>query len=250
MVIELNSLSKKFGNFFAVKELTLQVKPGEIFGFLGPNGAGKTTTIRMMAGLMKPTSGQILLCGIDVSREPEKAKAILGYIPDRPYLYEKLTGEEFLEFVAGLHHLKRGDGWQKRSADLLEIFNLSDWRGELIESYSHGMRQRLSITAALLHRPQVLVVDEPVVGLDPKGTRLVKNLFRDLSQKGITIFLSTHVLGIAEETCQRIGILNGGQMIAMGTMDDLREQAKIADHRLEAIFLKLTEEETTESIAK
>ena len=249
-MIELNSLSKKFGNFFAVKELTLQVKPGEIFGFLGPNGAGKTTTIRMMAGLMKPTSGQILLCGIDVSREPEKAKAILGYIPDRPYLYEKLTGEEFLEFVAGLHHLKRGDGWQKRSAELLEIFDLSDWRRELIESYSHGMRQRLSITAALLHRPQVLVVDEPVVGLDPKGTRLVKNLFRDLSQKGITIFLSTHVLGIAEETCQRIGILNGGQMIAMGTMDDLREQAKIADHRLEAIFLKLTEEETTESIAK
>ncbi len=241
-MIKLHSLSKKFGDFFAVKQLTLQVSGGEIMGFLGPNGAGKTTTIRMMAGLMKPTSGQILLAGKDVFVEPREAKAILGYIPDRPYLYEKLTGDEFLEFVAGLYHLKREDGWRKRSAELLEIFNLSDWRGELIESYSHGMRQRLTITAALLHRPRVLVVDEPVVGLDPKGTQLVKNLFRDLAKEGMAIFLSTHVLGIAEEMCQRIAILNAGQMIALGTMDDLRNQAKVTDSRLEPLFLKLTED--------
>lgn len=242
-MIELFQLSKKFGNFYAVKELSLQVHPGEIFGFLGPNGAGKTTTIRMMGGLMKPTSGRILLGGKDVSREPEKAKAILGYIPDRPYLYEKLTGEEFLEFIAGLHRLNSEEGWQRRSAELLEFFDLYRWRQELIESYSHGMRQRLVITAALLHRPQVLIVDEPIVGLDPKGARLVQSLFQDLVKGGMTIFLSTHILAIAEEMCQRIGILNGGQMIALGTMEELREQAKIADKRLEPLFLKLTEEE-------
>ncbi len=242
-MIELFQLSKKFGSFFAVRDLTLEVQPGEIFGFLGPNGAGKTTTIRMMGGLMRPTSGRIILGGKDIAQEPEKAKAILGYIPDRPYLYEKLTGEEFLEFIAGLHRLKSEDGWQQRSAELLEFFDLYRWRQELIESYSHGMRQRLVIIAALLHRPQVLIVDEPIVGLDPKGARLVQNLFLDLVKGGMTIFLSTHILGIAEEMCQRIGILNGGQMIALGTMEELREQAKIADKRLEPLFLKLTEEE-------
>jgi ABC-2 type transport system ATP-binding protein len=246
-MIQLLQLNKKFGTFSAVKDLTLQVNPGEIFGFLGPNGSGKTTTIRMMVGLMKPTSGRILLGGKDISREPEKTKEILGYIPDRPYLYEKLTGEEFLDFIAGLHRLKRKDGWQKRSAEFLEFFDLYRWRRELIESYSHGMRQRLVICAALLHRPQVLIVDEPMVGLDPKGTRLVKTLFQDISKGGMTIFLSTHTLGIAEEMCQRIGILNGGQMIAMGTMEELRGQAKIPDKGLEPLFLKLTEEEGNHS---
>lgn len=243
LMIDLYLLNKKFGDYFAVKDLTLQVHSGEIFGFLGPNGAGKTTTIRMMAGLMIPTSGRILLGGKDVCREPEKAKAILGYIPDHPYLYEKLTGEEFLEFIAGLHRLNPKDGWRRRSVELLELFDLHRWRQELIESYSHGMRQRLVIIAALIHRPRVLIVDEPIVGLDPKGTQLVKNLFRDLVKEGMTIFLSTHILGIAEEMCQRIGILHRGQMIALGTMDELREQAKIADKRIESLFLKLTEEE-------
>ncbi len=247
-MIEFFELNKKFGDFYAVKELTLRVHPGEIFGFLGPNGAGKTTTIRMMAGLMKPTSGRILLGGRDVAREPERAKEILGYIPDRPYLYEKLTGEEFLDFIAGLYRLNAKDGWQRRAAELLELFDLSGWRQELIESYSHGMRQRLVITAALIHRPQVLIVDEPAVGLDPKGTQLVKNLFRDLVKEGMTIFLSTHILGIAEELCQRIGIIQGGQMIALGTMDELRKQAKISEGRLEPLFLKLTEEERNEEI--
>jgi ABC-2 type transport system ATP-binding protein len=241
-LIELEGLSKKFGSFYAVRDLSLKVCPGEILGFLGPNGAGKTTTIRMMAGLMKPTSGRILLDGKDVFRKPDEAKAILGYIPDRPYLYEKLTGGEFLEFIAGLHQLRREDGWEKRSQGLLEYFDLLPWRRELIESYSHGMRQRLIIIAALLHRPKVLVVDEPVVGLDPRGVRLVKSLFRDLVNDGMTLFLSTHILGIAEELCPRIGIIHEGQLLALGSMSELREQAQSRDERLEPIFLKLTQE--------
>jgi ABC-2 type transport system ATP-binding protein len=197
----------------------------------------------MMAGLMKPTSGKILLEGIDVFRQPEEAKALLGYIPDRPYLYEKLTGGEFLEFIAGLHHLGQRDGWEKRSQELLEYFDLLPWRRELIESYSHGMRQRLIMSAALLHRPKVLIVDEPVVGLDPRGVRLVKDLFRNLGNSGMTIFLSTHILGIAEELCPRIGIIHEGQLVGLGSMSELREQAQSRDERLEPLFLKLTQEE-------
>ena len=247
-MIELDHLTKKFGSFYAVRDLSLRVRPGEIFGFLGPNGAGKTTTIRMMAGLMKPTSGRVLLEGKDVYREPDKAKAILGYIPDRPYLYEKLTGGEFLEFIAGLHHLQLDDGWKRRSERLLEFFDLQNWRQELIESYSHGMRQRLIITAALLHRPKALVVDEPMVGLDPRGVLLVKDLFRDLVQSGVTVFFSTHTLAMAEELCQRIGIIHEGQLIALGSMAELREQARSRDERLEPLFLKLTEEERPPSL--
>lgn len=242
-MIELRHLNKKFGNFWAVRDLTLHVPPGEMFGFLGPNGAGKTTTIRMMAGLIHPTSGQALLGGKDIMEEPEEAKAILGYIPDRPYLYEKLTGEEFLEFIAGLHRLDPKDSWKQRSNELLEFFDLQAWRRELIESYSHGMRQRLTLTAALVHRPKVLIVDEPIVGLDPKGTRLVKSLFRQLVKEGVTVFLSTHILAIAEELCQRIGIIHEGQIIALGSMEEIRKQAKSTDDRLEPLFLKLTGEE-------
>ncbi len=197
----------------------------------------------MIAGLIKPTSGKILLDGKDVFRKPEEAKAILGYIPDRPYLYEKLTGWEFLEFIAGLHQLGQEDGWEKRSQELLEYFDLQPWRRQLIESYSHGMRQRLIITAALLHRPKVLVVDEPVVGLDPRGIRLIKSLLRGLVSDGMTVFLSTHTLGIAEELCPRIGIIHEGQLVALGSIPELREQAKSRDERLEPLFLKLTQDE-------
>ncbi|MCJ7495460.1 MAG: ABC transporter ATP-binding protein, partial [Deltaproteobacteria bacterium] len=236
-MIELFHLSKSFRNFQAVKDVTLQIPRGEIFGFLGPNGAGKTTTIRMMAGLMKPTSGRVCLDGKDVLRQPEEAKSVLGFIPDRPYLYEKLTGQEFLDFIADLHGLETGNSRQKRIDELLNFFDLQGWCRELIESYSHGMRQRLVFGAALLHRPKVLIIDEPMVGLDPKGTRLVKGLFRDLSKKGVSIFMSTHTLELAEEICQRIGIINEGRVIALGTMEELREKAKTADARLESLFL-------------
>ena len=242
-MIELFHLSKSFGNFHAVKDVTLQIPSGEIFGFLGPNGAGKTTTIRIMAGLMKPTSGRILLDGKDILQQPEEAKSILGFIPDRPYLYEKLTGQEFLEFIADLRGLEAGNSQRKRIGELLNFFDLQGWSQELVESYSHGMRQRLVIAAALLHRPKVLIVDEPMVGLDPKGTRLVKSLFRGLSRKGVSIFMSTHTLELAEEVCQRIGIINEGRVIALGTMQELRDKSKTADARLESLFLKLTGEE-------
>jgi len=239
-MIELIHLNKKFGNFHAVQDVTLQVPPGEVFGFLGPNGAGKTTTIRMMAGLMKPTSGQILLCGKDVSREPEEAKSLLGFIPDRPYLYEKLTGQEFLEFIADLHGVDSGDRRGRRIAELLELFDLQGWSHELVEGYSHGMRQRLAIASALIHRPKVLIVDEPMVGLDPKGARLVKCLFFELAKAGVSVFMSTHILEVAEEMCHRIGIINEGRVIALGTIEEIREKAQSSDDRLEPLFLKLT----------
>jgi len=241
-VIELFRLCKSFGKFPAVRDVTLHIPPGEVFGFLGPNGAGKTTTIRMMAGLMKPTSGQVLLDGKDVFRQPEEAKSILGFIPDKPYLYEKLTGREFLEFIADLHALDSGDKRERRIDELLNFYDLLSWSQELIESYSHGMRQRLVIAAALLHRPKVLIVDEPMVGLDPKGAKLVKNLFKDLAKSGAAIFMSTHTLELAEEVCQRIGIINEGRVIALGTMPELRKQARTTDERLESLFLKLTED--------
>jgi ABC-2 type transport system ATP-binding protein len=217
-LIDLWQLNKKFGNFQAVKDVTLHVLPGEVFGFLGPNGAGKTTTIRMMVGLMKPTSGRVLLDGKDIAQEPEEAKSILGFIPDRPYLYEKLTGQEFLEFIADLHGLGCGDHREKRITELLEFFDLQGWSRELVESYSHGMRQRLTIAAAILHRPKVLIVDEPMVGLDPKGARLVKELFSNLAKAGVAIFMSTHVLEVAEEMCHRIGIIHEGRVIALGSL--------------------------------
>jgi ABC-2 type transport system ATP-binding protein len=249
-VIELVHLNKKFGNFHAVRDVSLQVLPGEVFGFLGPNGAGKTTTIRMMAGLMKPTSGQILLCGKDVTREPEEAKSLLGFIPDRPYLYEKLTGREFLEFIADLHGVDSGDHRGKRIAELLELFDLQGWSHELVEGYSHGMRQRLTIAAALIHRPKVLIVDEPMVGLDPRGTRLVKCLFFELARAGVSVFMSTHILEVAEEMCHRIGIINEGRVIALGTIQEVREKAQSTDERLEPLFLKLTGEERNPMMAE
>jgi ABC-2 type transport system ATP-binding protein len=249
-VIELVHLHKKFGNFHAVRDVTLQVLPGEIFGFLGPNGAGKTTTIRMMVGLMKPTSGHVLLCGKDIAREPEEAKSILGFIPDRPYLYEKLTGQEFLEFIADLQGLGSGDHRGMRIAELLGLFDLQGWSRELVEGYSHGMRQRLIIAAALIHRPKVLIVDEPMVGLDPKATRLVKRLFFDLAKAGVSIFMSTHILQVAEEMCHRIAIINEGRVIALGTMQELREKAQSTDDRLEPLFLKLTGEEGIQAVVE
>jgi len=238
-VIRLEGLVKRYGKHLAVDGLSLEVAAGELFGFLGPNGAGKTTTIKMMAGLLRPTSGRIVIAGHDLERNPEKAKAALGFIPDRPFLSEKLSAAEFLRFVAGLYGI---DGHEVgRSIDeLLELVELSHVRSELIESFSHGMKQRLIMAASFIHDPQVLVVDEPMVGLDPKGARLIKSIFRERCRKGATVFMSTHTLEVAQEMCDRIGIIMNGKLLALGSMAELQELSHSDRPELEHIFLKLT----------
>jgi len=238
-VIRLEALTKKFGAFTAVDAIDLHVRKGEVFGFLGPNGAGKTTTFKMICGLMNPNAGRITIDGIDVLKDPTAAKRITGYIPDRPYLYEKLTGDEFLEFIGGIYGIDPKEN-RRRAGELLEFFALSAFRGELIEGYSHGMKQRLTLSAALLPRPPLLVVDEPMVGLDPGGAKLVKEVFRRKAEQGDTVFMSTHTLEVAEEVCDRIAIIRGGKIVAMGTMEALREQQRDGSANLEAIFLSLT----------
>jgi ABC-2 type transport system ATP-binding protein len=236
-MIKLTNLTKNYGSFTAVKSISLEVKAGEVFGFLGPNGAGKTTTIKMMAGLLQPTGGSVEIGGFDVQKDPLRAKYITGFIPDRPYLYEKLTAEEFMRFVAELYTMT---GPAARIRDLLELFGLTDWAGELIENFSHGMKQRLVMASSLLHEPKVLVVDEPMVGLDPRGARLVKDLFKDLAAKGVTIFMSTHTLEIVEAMCTRVAIINRGEIIAGGSVGELGRLARMENSHLEPIFLKLT----------
>jgi ABC-2 type transport system ATP-binding protein len=246
-MIKLINLTKCFNSLAAVNDLSLEIKQGEIFGFLGPNGAGKTTTIRMMAGLMRPTSGTIIIDGWDIARNPGEAKQITGFIPDRPYLYGKLTGREFLRFIGGLYHLTTGDS-EQRIAQLLELFNLTAWGDELIEGFSHGMKQRLVMAAALIQRPKVIIVDEPMVGLDPAGAKLVKRIFKGLCERGATIFMSTHTLEIVEEMCDRIGIILEGRLIAVGTLKELREMSGAAGKKLEEVFFKLTGEAEMQEI--
>jgi ABC-2 type transport system ATP-binding protein len=236
-MIKLTNLTKVYGNLTAVKSIDLEVKAGEIFGFLGPNGAGKTTTIKMMAGLLQPSGGSVSIGGFDVQKEPLRAKAITGFIPDRPYLYEKLTAGEFMRFVAELYTMPTADS---RIDELLSLFGLTDWAGELVENFSHGMKQRLVMASSLLHRPKVLVVDEPMVGLDPRGARLVKDLFKDLASQGMTIFMSTHTLEIVEAMCTRVAIINKGEIIAGGSVEELGRLARMENSHLEPIFLKLT----------
>jgi len=239
-MIKTENLNKNFGNFPALKELSLEIPAGEIYGFLGPNGAGKTTTIRMLIGLLKPSSGRIYLCGYDLAKNPISAKSLVGFIPDRPYLYEKLTAREFLHFIGGVYGMSEGEV-EKQAPAQLEFFNLKDWADELVESFSHGMKQRLVFASALLHDPRVIIVDEPMVGMDPKGARLLKDAFRRLAhQEGKTIFMSTHTLEIAQEVCDRIGIINQGELVAEGTMEQLRNLSKTKEANLEEIFLKLT----------
>lgn len=237
--IEVQGLCKRFGSYQAVDRVDLTVARGEIFGFLGPNGAGKTTTIKMLAGLLRPDSGRILINGHDLSREPILCKQETGYIPDRPYLYEKLTGMEFLRFMASLYQLP-AEPFNDRSHYYLGLFDLLAWQDHLIESYSHGMRQKLIMTAALMLAPPVLVVDEPMVGLDPKSARLVKELFKRHAAAGGSIFLSTHSLEIAEELCDRIAIVIEGRLRITGSMADLRRESHLGDSGLEEIFLQLT----------
>jgi ABC-2 type transport system ATP-binding protein len=237
-MIELERLTKRYGGFTAVEELSLRVERGEIFGFLGPNGAGKTTTIRMMMGLLLPTSGRIRLGGFDLADDPIAAKRLSGFVPDRPFLYEKLTAAELLRFCGDLYEVDPPVR-EARIENLLEVFDLVEWAGELIESFSHGMKQRLAFAAALLHEPRLLVVDEPMVGMDPRGARMLRSLLRSLAREGATLFLSTHSLEIAEALCDRIGIIQAGRLVAVGTLEELRLQAGNAQG-LEEIFLKLT----------
>jgi ABC-2 type transport system ATP-binding protein len=238
-VIRLNQLTKRYGRFTAVDRIDLEVPSGELFGFLGPNGAGKTTTFRMIAGILRPTSGSIEIGGIDINRRPLEAKARLGFIPDRPFVYDKLTGAEFLRFVAALYG-QQGAVVERRIDELLELFELQRWKDELTETYSHGMRQKLIISGALVHRPEVIVVDEPMVGLDPRSARLLKDLFRQFVNRGGTVLMSTHTLEVAETMCDRIAIVHGGRIVASGNMSELQEQTSSEHLGLEDLFLKLT----------
>jgi len=238
-MLELRGVVKRYGHFTAVKALDLKVHRGEIFGFLGPNGAGKTTTIRIVAGVLRPSDGKVFIGGEDLHESPESAKARVGYIPDRPFVYEKLSGGEFLRFVAGLWG-REGDAVEARLDRLLELFHLAEWKDELVETYSHGMRQKLLISSALIHQPELIVVDEPLVGLDPRSARLLKDLLRTFVANGGTVFLSTHTLEVAEALCDRIAILSEGEIIALGSMEELRTQAHAGGAHLEEIFLKVT----------
>ena len=249
-MIQTRDLTRFYGSLAAVQDLNLAVEPGEIFGFLGPNGAGKTTTIRLIAGLLRPTSGTVSVAGNDVKQEPLEAKRSLGYLAQSPLLYEKLTGYEFLRFLGGLHGLDDAR-IEERSEHLLALMELTDKAGQLIESYSGGMRKRIGLCGALLHEPPVLVLDEPFTGLDPYGARRVKDLLRQLCQQGNTVFLSTHVLEVAERVCDRVGILDRGRLVAVGTMEGLRSQARsAAETTLEDLFIQLTAGETDAKVVR
>ncbi len=240
-MIRLQSLTKRYGSFTAVNAIDLDVPRGELFGFLGPNGAGKTTTLRMIAGILRPTGGTVEIGGVDIAADPIAAKMKLGFIPDRPFIYEKLTGAEFLRFVAGLYD-QEGPEVEHRARELLALFDLEEWQDELVESYSHGMRQKLIISSAFVHRAEVIVVDEPMVGLDPKAARILKDLFREYVNRGNTIMMSTHTLEVAEAMCDRIAIIQAGKIRACGTMTELRHSAEGGAEGLEEIFLRLTGE--------
>lgn len=238
-LIETRNLVKRYGDKLAVNNVSINVQGGEIFGFLGPNGAGKTTTIKMIVGLLQSTSGSVKVDGFDVQTEPLKAKASSGYVPDTPNLYAKLTGRELLRFVGDLYNLDRQQV-ARRIEELLRVLELTAAADDTIDSYSHGMQQKTSLAAALVHDPRVLVLDEPTVGLDPRSARLIKDILRQLADRGAAVMLSTHILEIAERMCDRIGIINKGELVAIGTMDQLRNLGKSGETSLEDIFLGLT----------
>ncbi|MCX7763112.1 MAG: ABC transporter ATP-binding protein [Candidatus Kryptonium sp.] len=237
-MIRLENLTKKFGDFIAVDNLTLEIKSGEFFGFLGPNGAGKTTTIKMIAGLIQPTSGKIFICGIDTLKEPEKAKSYLAYIPDQPHMYDKLTGREFLYFIGGLFKMEKKKIKEKIDF-LVEHFEIGKWVDRRIDEYSQGMKQRVVIASALLHDPKVIIIDEPMVGLDPRSAKIVKETLKQKSKEGVTIFMSTHSLEVAEELCDTIGIIKDGKLIAKFESKDIEEFKRSHDGKFEALFIEL-----------
>jgi len=240
-MISLQNLNKRYGSVHAVRDLSLEIPAGELFCFLGPNGAGKTTTIKMMTGLLRPDSGTIRIGGIDIQKQPVEAKQLMGYIPDMPFLYEKLTPVEFLKFVAGLYNVTHHDLAGEIESSLHQ-FGLQESRNSLIGELSHGMRQRLLYIATFIHAPKVIFIDEPLIGLDPHSIRMIKNLLRTKVRDGMTILLTTHILALAEDIADRIGIISGGRLIALGKLGDLRTQSGDKGS-LEDIFLKLTEDD-------
>ncbi|OAI54837.1 ABC transporter [Planctomycetaceae bacterium SCGC AG-212-F19] len=244
-MIDLDHVTKKYGTRTAVADLSLRIEPGELFAFLGPNGAGKTTTIKLMCGLLFPTTGTVRVGGFDMQAQGDQARQLISYVPDQPYLYDKLTGREFLQFIADMYRMEPRLG-QQRIGEMIELFGLGDFIDDLTERYSHGMRQRTVFAAALLHEPRLLIVDEPTVGLDPRSIRLLKDLLREQAKSGVTVFLSTHSLDVVEELADRIGIVEHGRLIGCGTLDALRRQASL-DGSLEDVFLKLTEEAAAET---
>src|SRR5438445_10115470 len=246
-MIEIAEVTKRYGPKVAVQDLTLSIPAGELFAFLGPNGAGKTTTIKMLCGLLFPTTGSVRVGGFDLAKQGDEARRLIAFVPDTPYLYEKLTGREFLKFIADMYGLAPPHATAK-AEEVIELFRLGEFVDDLTERYSHGMRQRTVFAAALLHVPQVLIVDVPTVGLDPRSVRLLKDLLRREADQGMTVFLSTHSLDIAEELAGRIGIVEHGRLISCGSLDVLRKQAAL-DGSLEEVFLKLTEEAAKETVA-
>src|SRR5438445_952848 len=245
-MIELNLVTKKYGTKTAVDRLSLKIEAGELFAFLGPNGAGKTTTIKLMCGLLFPTSGTVKVGGFDLQKEGDQARQLISYVPDQPYLYEKLTGREFLQFISDMYGSEPKHGLGRIEA-MIGLFELGDFVDDLTERYSHGMRQRTVFAAALLHEPRVLIVDEPTVGLDPRSVRLLKDLLRREAAQGMTVFLSTHSLDIAQQLAGRIGIVEHGRLISCGSLDALRKEASL-DGSLEDVFLKLTDEAVKETV--
>ena len=245
-MLRLETLRKRYGDHEALQGLDLHIQAGEVFGFLGPNGAGKTTTIKIIAGLIRATSGKVFIDGIETTQDPVAAKSRVGYIPDRPYLYDRLTGTETMRFIADLYGIDRATA-DPRGQQLLDRFGIGHVNDKLTETYSHGMKQRLALAGALLHAPKVMLGDEPMVGLDPKGAKLVKQVLREEAESGAAVFLSTHSLAVAEEVCDRVAILVRGELVALGSVGDLKSKAGV-DTSLEGVFLKLTEEEAEAAI--
>jgi ABC-2 type transport system ATP-binding protein len=239
VLIKTHQLTKRYGPVSVVKGLNLEVKSGEIFGFLGPNGAGKTTTIKMLTGLMDPSEGEAFICGYDIRKQSTQAKALMAYVPDQPKLYGKLSAREFLHLISALYRIPK-DIIAKRTEQLLDLFGLADRADELLEGYSHGMRQKVVLASALIHQPKVILLDEPTVGLDPASARLLKDVLQEMARQGAAIFISTHILEIAERMCHRVAILKDGQLIAQGSPEELRQKVGHSGESLEDIFLELT----------
>ncbi len=239
-MIRVEQLTKHFGKTTAVDNISFHVEEGEVFGFIGPNGAGKTTTIKMIVGLLKTTEGAVSVCGYDMAERALLAKESLSYVPDQPYLYEKLTGREFLHFIADIYRLEHDVG-DFKVGQAIDLFELGEFVDLLAENYSHGMKQRVVMASALLHEPRVIVIDEPMMGLDPRSARLLKNILRDKAGAVACVFMSTHTLSVAEEIADRVGIIDRGDLVALGTVDELKEKASI-EGRLEDVFLAITED--------